>query len=31
LFIGSKEDVSLVESFIQERARESEKTAMARS
>jgi fructose-1,6-bisphosphatase I len=31
LFIGSKEDVALVESFIEERARESEKTVMARS
>jgi fructose-1,6-bisphosphatase I len=31
LIIGSKEDVALVESFIQERARDSEETAMARS
>jgi fructose-1,6-bisphosphatase I len=31
LFIGSKEDVALVESFIQERAKDSEETAMARS
>lgn len=31
LIVGSKEDVALVESFIQERARDSEHTAMARS
>ena len=31
LIIGSKEDVALVESFIQERARDSEEAAMARS
>lgn len=31
LFIGSKEDVALVESFIQERARESEDRVMTRS
>lgn len=31
LFIGSKEDVALVESFIQERARESEEAMTARS
>lgn len=31
LFIGSKEDVALVESFIQERTRETEYPAMARS
>jgi fructose-1,6-bisphosphatase I len=31
LFIGSKEDVALVESFIQERTRESEEAVTARS
>jgi Fructose-1,6-bisphosphatase len=31
LIIGSKEDVALVESFIQERAREAEEAAMASS
>jgi len=31
LIIGSKEDVALVESFIQDRARESQGTAMTRS
>jgi fructose-1,6-bisphosphatase I len=31
LIIGSKEDVALVESFIKERARESEEAVMARS
>ncbi|GAB4190915.1 MAG: class 1 fructose-bisphosphatase [Coleofasciculaceae cyanobacterium] len=31
LIIGSKEDVALVESFIQERARDAEAAAMARS
>ncbi len=31
LIIGSQEDVALVESFIQERARDYEKSAIARS